>query len=946
VNYTSKGTCPGGHGTCLFFSPAATLTFDHRRDETVRYSGTTGGYYYTLPYPSPTSPVGSGAPNEHNQAVTPYRNTLTSADEAQLKARIGLMDYTGNLPGTYTINIRNQIPNTANLASPFSSPIRYSDIWGSILSYATPSLYTPTAKALERARTFFANAYCASESCRPNYAVLITDGEDTMGMSSSEACSGGYPACGANDTQQIVRNNRVIEQAAALNDNTYHTVLYTVGVGIPPTSATNRKLREVLRRAADQNNEQMTMSDMTYYGATDCTVRGSGRAYFAEDATQLAAAISNIFDSILEGNYVFTSPTVSSVRTSDRNYLFMGTFQPVSPPATLWEGHLYSYSINSIDNLTLRWDSDNVISGTTGAARRVYSASVSGSTWSRLNFGDNPGGATNGITYTMLGVANDAARDNVVNYVRGNTRTPPKFGDIYHSKPVLVGEPSPFYGDAGYSTAVGSGSSFLQANQHRQRVVFAGANDGTLHAFDAGSWSGTTYTHGTGGELFAYVPKFHLSTIKNLLPTATSAHRYWVDGSARVADVWIPADNTDSTKETSEWKTVLVAGLRKGGAGYVALDITDPSAVGTGNYPKVLWEYSDPTVLADSWSEPYIAKVRIRNQATGTASQTEVRDRWVAIVGGGVSDSGDVGDTLIVLDLASGAPLKVFGPTGIDNEVAASPTVVLDASGYVRYIFVPDLSGNLYRFNLTSVGTRNTGFPEWNFYKVFAPSAGGAPAYHRAEIATVTESQRYVYFGTGNQDFPVSDTQSGKFYGIFNVDTDSATIPEASLTTITTANINSTAGNGSVGPYGWKLDLGAIGSTAGVDTYTHSGEKVLSDPVVFSGNVYFTTYTPTSSSPCTGGGISRLYGLNYQTAGGALIPDAGETPVSGNTTVSRHAYSTLGVASSPSLSINPSGMSSIFVGFSGVAGGSGTVKEIQIESPSKYKNIKSWKEIL
>ena len=311
-----------------------------------------------------------------------------------------------------------------------------------------------------------------------------------------------------------------------------------------------------------------------------------------------------------------------------------------------------------------------------------------------------------------------------------------------------------------------------------------------------------------------------------------------------------------------------------------------------------------------------------------------------------MSDSGDVGKTLIVMDLASGVPLKVFGPTGIDNEIVASPTPVLDGNGNIRYIYVPDLSGNLYRFDLQTVGTKNTGLTEWTFYKVFQPATTGMqPAFHRAEAGAVTEGLRNIFFGTGNQEFPISDSGAGKFYSIKNADTDNTTILETDLTDITTY-VNSTAGFTGTISSGWKLDLGSIDSTAGVDTASHAGEKVLSDPVVFNGVVYFTTYAPTSSNPCTGGGASRLYGLSYLAGGAAMAPIAGETPVSGNAMVSRHVYTTLGVASSPTLSINPSGVSSLFVGFSGVAGGAGSVKEIEVQSPTKYKNIKSWKEIL
>jgi len=686
-------------------------------------------------------------------------------------------------------------------------------------------------------------------------------------------------------------------------------------------------------------NEQLDSTQVSYVNSNGDNVlkgagngRAYGKAFFATDATQLAVALGSIFDTILEGNYVFTSPTVSSVRTSDRNYLFLGTFQPEQPPATLWEGHLYSYSISGVDNLTLRWDTNDLLDNTTAASRKMYTASPGGS---RILF-DN-----SAITTSMLSVSTTTELNNVINYVRGTSRSL-KLGDIYHSKPVLVGEPSPFFVDSGYSTGVG-GTSFYETYIHRKRVLYAGANDGTLHAFLAGSWGGSSYDHGTGAELFAYIPRLLLPTIKNFVPTSTSSHRYWVDSSPRIADVWLPTDNTDSLKDSSEWKTVLVTGLRSGGSGYFALDVTNPDDA---NYPKTLWEYQDPSILADSWSEPYIAKVKIRNQATGTATETAVRDRWVAIFGGGMSDSGDVGKTLIVMDLASGVPLKVFGPTGIDNEIVASPTPVLDGNGYIRYIYVPDLSGNLYRFDLQTVGTKNTGLTEWTFYKVFQPSTTGRqPAFHRVEAGAVTDGLRYVFFGTGNQEYPISDNGAGKFYAIKNADTDNTTILETSLTDIT-SSIDANAGFTGAISSGWKLDLGAISTTTGVDNASHAGEKVLSDPVVFNGAVYFTTYAATSSNPCTSGGTSRLYGLGYQTGGAAMTPVGGETPVSGNTMVSRHVYTTLGVASSPTLSINPSGVSSIFVGFSGVAGGTGSVKEIQVQSPTKYKNIKSWKEIL
>ena len=54
-----------------------------------------------------------------------------------------------------------------------------------------------------------------------------------------------------------------------------------------------------------------------------------------------------------------------------------------------------------------------------------------------------------------------------------------KLGDIIHSTPVVVGAASNFVDDESYQ-------EFLTAPySNRQKMVYVGANDGMLHAFDA-----------------------------------------------------------------------------------------------------------------------------------------------------------------------------------------------------------------------------------------------------------------------------------------------------------------------------------------------------------------------------------------------------------------------------------------------------------------------------
>jgi hypothetical protein len=889
-------------------------------------------------------------PTNHTEAMSAdFLNNLSVGDDNTLLARLGLMTFTTNSSASAVqINIRNQISSTAPNSPPFAPT--YKNIWSSVSQYAYASGGTPTAQALRGAQTFFSTAYNSSQVCRPNFAVLITDGEDTMGGLDGATgngygpdyyCGGSFNpngwSCGSN-TGQVTRHNAVIQEAANLLSNNPSVKLFTVGVGISDTMADKNVQREVLRRAAEQTNAQATNTQYTAIGASgDNTSRGAGRTFFATDADSLSYALRVAFHQMSLGTYSFTAPTVASVRMTDRNYVYKASFAPASPPSTFWNGSLQAGTINTDNTITWLWDADNVLKGMAASSRRIY---TSDNTWTRRDF------TTTYITPEMIAVDNNSARDNVVNYVRGvGHDNNAKLGDIFHSKPVVVGPPSQFYFDDGYST--GGVNSFVNLKAQRKRVVYVGTNDGMLHAFLSGTYQvNGSYDAGTGEELFGYVPYNLLQNISDFLPGDLTTHGYYVDSSPRVADVWIDT-NSNGTKESSEWRTVLISGFRKGGYGYFALDVTDPPT-GTDytNFPKVLWEYTDSANVGQSWSEPFIGKVKVTDGST-------VRDRWVAIFGGGVG-TGTVGRSLVVLDIATGHALKIFTSTnGINNVIPASPTAVLDANGYIKFVYVADIAGAVYKFNLSNAATVSsfsvdpsappsvTG-TQWTVNKIFQPSSGGQPVYHRVEPAALSETSRYLFFGTGNQESPISDGGTGKFYAIMDTDSSTTTILDNSL-----ANLTSNLGTGTVPPTspGWYVNLASIVNSAAntVDTHTHTAEKVLSDPVVFFNNVYFTTFTPNPADPCTGGGVARVYGINMYNATASLASIAGYGQKPSGDKVGYYVYSGNpegGIPSSPSLSIYPSGQSSIFIGFS-----TGAIKEIKIDSPPHMKNVKSWKEI-
>ena len=216
-----------------------------------------------------------------------------------------------------------------------------------------------------------------------------------------------------------------------------------------------------------------------------------------------------------------------------------------------------------------------------------------------------------------------------------DTRTTPvfwKLGDIFHSSPVVVKppvlesvcdtgydnqcvatihSPAALRNQTAYDTVAGCGGVTVDAyeayrydNRDRSRILLVGANDGMLHAFDAGSpISGGTrdlncnlpFNTGTGEERWAFVPPDMLPRLKDLL----DLHQYTVDGNVMLRDVWVDA-NGDRTKQKAEFHTVAIFSERAGGTQYVALDVTNVDA------PVMLWTFPPPGSVRtpSGWRSP------------------------------------------------------------------------------------------------------------------------------------------------------------------------------------------------------------------------------------------------------------------------------------------------------------------------------------------------------
>lgn len=172
-----------------------------------------------------------------------------------------------------------------------------------------------------------------------------------------------------------------------------------------------------------------------------------------------------------------------------------------------------------------------------------------------------------------------------------------RLGDIVYSTPTMIAKPG-----EGYHLLYQDGtySKFLAKYQHRRGVVYVGANDGMLHAFNAGFFDADTkefklqYDGETpyplGMELWAYIPYNLLPHLYWLTETDYGqAHVYYVDLKPKVFDAKIfqeeaecnDANQTNDYKciHPAGWGTVLVGGMRFGG-GKIGVDVTknDPAS--------------------------------------------------------------------------------------------------------------------------------------------------------------------------------------------------------------------------------------------------------------------------------------------------------------------------------------------------------------------------------
>ena len=656
---------------------------------------------------------------------------------------------------------------------------------------------TPLAATLADARKYF-ESYIAQDpyslgGCRKNYIILLTDGNET---------AGGDPVAEAANLQHLV-----------VNGEEHPVKVYVIGFGLDDAS------KATLDAIAEAGGGSLhgTPPDQHY-------------AYFANNVEELVRILAHdITSDILGGSYGRGKATLTpgSLGVSSGLTLYNAYFDyPV------WRGHLEAWQLYPEDE----YDAEGTLLHRAGALMLdaegnkvgdpAWSTGCSGTSPAMLGDpdagcimaednavpGDPPDGPLSRRTlFTTTedgertdfdpahvdafadilnpdgddingdGAVNELDAKTIVNFIHhpgfdgasyvGTRDQVWPLADIYNSGPVLVTPPrkadcldadNDGILDSGSWASMAGYCDFAEARKNRETMLYLGTNGGMVEAISAG----TADQASAGHEKWGFVPRFVMPKLAEI----RDGHRFTMDLSVMVSEV----DTSDGLVGT-DWRTMLVAGQRKGGNNYIALDVTDPDD------PLPMWEFTDAN-LGQTWSRPAVARIEIEGVKTS-----------VLIFGGGYSANADTGNRIYIVKAADGTILKEITvgaqANNIPGRIVLMPYLTDSAGGIVdyrtnlpqlpdgtlvdysdRYNFIEvgyfgDSSGDIWRLD----GLNSNSGETWNPHvtRLYHPDPEHArPIFYAPVIVDVKSGvvdngtmtgcvARYILVGTGDEMNPI-----------------------------------------------------------------------------------------------------------------------------------------------------------------------------------------------
>ena len=495
-----------------------------------------------------------------------------------------------------------------------------------------------------------------------------------------------------------------------------HMVNYTVGLGVSgrlinPTDqagieATPQTKKWQPTGTTAANADDLSKADDLWHAAYNSRGANLSAANSSEFASSLQSILTDIAS---ESNRTAGVGLTGSV-------LGVGSAKYVPEYTSRdWTGDLKKFPLTSTGaaSATATWSAADALPSYT--ARNILVGTGNGSGTNGAATADAKAFTLGNLTSAMVAEmgSSPAVNANLIQFLRGNTdatflsdnnyrQRASGLGDIVNSTPLYVRGGLDFQ----YNLLTGTEAAktyrlFLENMSKRPAIMYAGANDGMLHAF----------RDLDGKEIFAYIPRAVTSNL-NKLADKNYGHRFFVDGPASETHAYI----------NGSWKSIVLGTMGSGGKGLFAIDASVPANLeSTSAAPsQVLWE-----VNGGNTDMGYLyGEVEAGPTKSGGAT------RFVALVGNGYySDSNKA--KLLVIDMSNGSVLKT-----IDTNVgtASAPNglgtvrAVYNASGIMTAAYAGDAQGNVWRFDLSDANMAN--------WKV---SFGGTPLFKATDASNVAQ---------------------------------------------------------------------------------------------------------------------------------------------------------------------------------------------------------------
>lgn len=657
-------------------------------------------------------------------------------------------------------------------------------------------------------------------------------------------------------TQQVCENN--VPGSGVDKANHQHMTTFTLGLGVSGVleycenydsggCADFEAIRQGTKNWPVPAADQLTTVDDLWHAA----VNGRGKYFSAQSPESMAKGVQKALAGVSARTASAAAAATSNLEPiAGDNDAYTAMYTTVD-----WDGDITARSIDlsagSVSD-TSKWSAQAMLDSRVGAGsdtRNVYFNDGGslvdfkpGNLGAQITLNyfspgpDNPNGQLSQYPEFSPAEEAQATQTSIINFLRGQSQHEDEsentwklyrdrkhvLGDIVNAAPVYVRKPPFAYSDDNYA-------QFAALNASRQSVVYAGANDGMLHAFNAD----------TGAELWAFIPATVIPQLYKLADKSyANNHRFYVDGPIVIGD-YCPI----ASCAANQWKTILVGGLGKGGRAYYALDVTNPAS------PVLLWEFTDNN-LGYTFGNPVI---------------TKVNGQWVVIVASGYNNnaaneggpSGDGKGRLFVLQASNGTKLAEIITDGTTDPslsgIAKISNWVDDTihDNSTEHVYGGDLGGNVWRFNVLS----NTSLKVTTIGK---GDVGTQPITTRPELAEVRidgTPTRVLLIGTG-QYLGTSDISSSNVQSLYAIKDDLSSPPYGDFRThpdVVAQELSSNSGRQvsysgmEADSIGWYMDFGV-----------KNGERVNVDPKYQMGWWVVPTNIP-DPNVCNIGGTSWLY---------------------------------------------------------------------------------------